>query len=150
MFSTRDNYCNTSPQLAAGTGGTFNTALINFSVDGRGFSKAATTNTSAFTTSGAGFVGNLGNNQQSVFFICVNAAGTISSIQSAIEVAPSGVGYVSKGVEWPNPSDRAVIGAIHISCSGAQTFTVGTTVPGTANTAVFYNSVGDYGKVIII
>ena len=150
MLSHRDNYSLGFAALAAGTLGTYNTGAINYSRDARGFTKAATTNASTFTTSGAGFVGNLGNNQQSVFFVCLNDAGTFSTIQSAIEIALSGVGYVSKSVEWPNPADRAVVGAIHISCSGAQTFTVGTTVPGTANTAVFYNVVGDYGKPIVI
>lgn len=150
MLSKRDNFCLAVAALAAGTGGTYNTAAIAYSIDGRAFSKAATTNASTFTTSGADFVGNLGNNQQAVFFVCINAAGTYSTIQSAISVSPTGAGYVSKGVEWPDPSDRAVVGAIHISCSAAQTFTVGTTVPGTANTAVFYNNIGDYGKAIII
>lgn len=150
MFSKRDNYCVAHAGLAAGTGGTYNTTAIAYSLDGRAFTKAATTNTSTFTTSGADFVGNLGNNQQSVFFVCINAAGTYSTIQSPIYVSPTGVGYIQRAVEWPDPSDRVVVGAIHISCSAAQTFTVGTTVPGTGNTATFYNNVGDYGKAIII
>jgi hypothetical protein len=150
MLSKRDNFCIGIAALAAGTGGTYNTAAISYSIDGRGFAKAATTNTATFATAGVGFVGNLGNNQQSVFFVVINAAGTLTTLQSAIYVAPTGAGYVSLAVEWPDPVLQAVIGAIHISCSAAQTFTVGTTVPGTANTAVFYNSTGDYGKAIII
>lgn len=150
MKTTRDNYCLGHAGLAAGTLGTFNNAAFVANIQGRAISKGATTNTNTFTTSGSGFVGNLGNNQQSVFFVTMTAAGVIATVQSAIFPSASASGYVPRAVDWPVYADRVVIGAIVISCGAAQTFTVGTSVPGTGNTATFVHVADDYSVPVSI
>lgn len=146
MFTTRDSYSNGVAGLAAGTGGTFNNTATTYCINGRAYAKAAVTNTNAFT---AGHT-NLANNQQCVFFIGLNAAGAFVTYQSAIFPSATGSGYLPRAVDWPNPDGVAIVGAIVISCNGSQTFTVGTTVPGTANTATFINVMLDYGTPVAI
>lgn len=146
MFTTRDCYSMGVAGLAAGTLGTFNNTATVYGINGRVYAKAAVTNTNAFT---AGHT-NLANNQQCVFFIGLNAAGTFVTYQSAIYPSATSTSYQARAVDWPNPDAVAIVGAIVISCNGSQTFTVGTTVPGTANTATFINVGPDYGTPVSI
>ena len=146
MFTVRDSFSLGVAGLAAGTLGTFNNILLNYCINGRAYQKAAVTNTNTFS---AGHT-NLANNQQCVFFIGLNSSGTFSSYQSAIYPSTSSASYIARAVDWPSPDGIAIVGAIVISCGAAQTFTVGTTVPGTANTATFINVGPDYGTPVSI
>lgn len=146
MKTTHENHSMGCAGLAIGTNaGSFKTLnACVFQIAGRSYIKAATDNLT-FT---AGHT-NLANSQTCAFFVWVDSAGAITTTQSAIVPSTSAATGYAKGA-WGIPVDntKALLGAIVISCSAAQTFTVGTTVPGTANTATFINFADDLGAPI--
>ena len=120
-----------SGALAAGTNaGSFKTtATVPFLVNGVFKSLSATDNLT-FT---AGHTA-LGNSQACVFAVWVDGSGTVTTTQGPI---------VNNGDNCPVPAQKTagtvVIGLIKVVTSSSQTFTPGTTVLGTGNTATYIN-----------
>ncbi len=139
-ISSRDNFTTTSGALAAGTNaGTFQiTQPVNFTVNGWGFQRAALNNI-AFS---AGHAAQLAG-QRAAYFVLVDAAGAITTIQSQI-VAPGTPTDRQFAAEVPNPADRTVIGAIVLT--GAFTPGAATALAGLS--PVFYNYVTDYSNSV--
>lgn len=141
----RDNYATTVAGVAEGTNA--NTFRIvnatNYSIAGLGYLKAATDNL-AFT---AGHTA-LGNSQRCAFFVCLDAAGNVTTIQGDI-VTPSPSGEVRRAAEIPNPTDRVVIGAILVTTGSSATFTPGSTDLSAAGvTGTYYQFIGDYAATL--
>lgn len=141
----RDNYATTVAGVAEGTNA--NTFRIvnatNYSIAGLGYLKAATDNL-AFT---AGHTA-LGNSQRCAFFVCLDTAGTVTTIQGDI-VTPSPSGEVRRAAEIPNPTDRVVIGAILVTTGSSATFTPGSTDLSAAGvTGTYYQFIGDYAATL--
>ena len=89
-----------------------------------------------------------GNSQRCAFFICLDASGTVTTLQSQI-VTPSPTGDQRAAAEIPNPSDRTVIGALVVTTGAAATFTPNSTDLSAAGiTFTKYNFVGDYGNTL--
>jgi hypothetical protein len=120
-----------SGAIAAGTNaGTFQiTATITFTSNGILRSKSATNNI-AFS---AGHTA-LANSQSCLFGLWIDSAGAVTTSQGPI---------VALGDPCPVPVAPAAnltpFGLIKVSTSSSQTFTPGTTVLGTGNTAVYLN-----------
>lgn len=145
MQTYRDNYAATCALVDEGTNANTikTTQPCSYSINGFGYFKAATDNV-AFT---AGHTA-LGNSQRCAFFICLDAAGNFSTIQGDI-VTPSPAGDQRRAAEVPNPTDRAVIGALVVTTGAAATFTAGATDLSAAGvTFTKYNFVGDYGNTL--
>ena len=143
----RDNYATTCGVVDEGTNAnTFKTTQpVSYSIGGVGAFKAATDNV-AFT---AGHTA-LGNSQRCAFFVCLDAAGTFSTIQGTI-VTPSPTGEQRTAAEIPNPADRVVIGALVVTTGAAATFTPGATDLSAAGvTFTKFNFVHDYGNTLAL
>ena len=140
-ISKRDNLSLSSVALAIGTTTTKVTTggAAQLVIDGRAATVAAAAD--KFTLAGTA----LAAKQVCVFFMCLDAAGTASVIQSPIVAAPAAPGYVAGAFEWPDPSGKAVVGAVLIN-SGAAVFTPGTTA--LTGVATYINAALDYGKAI--
>ena len=137
----RDNFTTACAVVDEGT--TANkfktTQAISYSIAGLGYYKAATDN----LTFSAGSA--LGNSQRCAFFVCLDAAGNATTLQSQI-VTPSPTGEQRAAAEIPNPADKVVIGAIVVTTGAAATFTPdGTDLSAAGVTFTKYNFVGDYG-----
>lgn len=119
----RDNYATTAGVPDEGTNpNTFKiTNPVSYSIGGIGYYKGATDNL-PFSAGHAA----LGNSQRCAFFVCLDAAGNVTTLQSPI-VPPSPAGDSRAAVEIPNPTDRAVIGAIVVTTGAAATFTPNST-----------------------
>lgn len=144
MLTKRDNYSLGSANIGIGTTtqkARTTTNVTQFVINGRSYFKAATDD--LWTLSGTA----LSANQACVFWLYLNAAGTASIEQSAIYTAPGSSGGVALAFEWPDPVDKAVIGAIVIK-SGGSAFTPGTTA--LTSVATYVNAAGDYGQPIRI
>lgn len=138
----RDNYATTCGLVDEGT--TANkfktTQAVSYSIGGFAYYKAATDN----LTFSAGTA--LGNSQRCAFFVCLDAAGNVTTLQSPI-VTPSPTGDQRAAAEIPNPTDKAVIGAIVVTTGAAATFTPdGTDLSAAGVTFTKYNFVGDYSS----
>lgn len=133
----RDNYSLGAPGIAEGTNAnTFKiTNAFSYVLGGRAYYKAATDNL-AFSAGTA-----LGNSQRSAFFVAIDAAGTVTTIQGSI-VTPSPSGDQRKAAEIPNPSDKTVIGFISVTTGAAATFTPAATDLSAAGVTGAY---GDFG-----
>jgi len=141
----RDNYATTCAVVAEGTNATTfkTTQATSFSIAGLGYYKAATDNL-PFT---AGHT-SLGNSQKCAFFVCLDTAGAVTTIQGDI-VTPSPSGSIQRAAEIPNPTDRVVIGAIVVTTGAAATFVPNTTDLSAAGvTGTYYNFVGDYAATL--
>lgn len=141
----RDNFCASVALVDEGTNANTikTTNAVSYSINGIGYFKAATDNV-AFS---AGHTA-LAANQRCAFFICLDAAGNFTTIQGPI-VTPSPTGDQRRAAEWPNPSDRAVIGAIMVTTGGAGSFTAGATDLSAAGvTFTRWNTCGDYGNTL--
>lgn len=140
----RDNYATTCALVDEGTNAnTFKTTKdVSYNIGGFGYLKAATDNL-AFSAGTA-----LGNSQKAAFFILVDSAGNVTTSQSAI-FTPSPTGDQRAAAEIPNPTDKAVIGAIVVTTGAAATFTPAATDLSAAGvTFTKYNFVGDYGSTL--
>lgn len=121
----------TSGAIAAGTNaGTFKTAAtITYTSDGVLKSKSATDNL-AFSSGHTALAGS----QACLFGLFLDASGAVSTSQGPI---------VNADDPCPVPNAPAAnltpFGLIKVSTSSAQTFTPGTTVLGTGNTAAYLN-----------
>lgn len=141
----RDNYATTCGVVAEGTNAnTFKTTqAVSYSIAGLAYYKAATDNL-AFT---AGHTA-LGNSQRCAFFVALDTAGNVTTIQGDI-VTPSPSGNQLRAAEVPNPTDRVVIGAIVVTTGSAATFTPGSTDLSAAGvTGTYYNFIGDYAATL--
>ncbi len=119
-------------------------AAVAFQINGRLYTKAATANLQF----SAGHTA-LAAKEMCAFFVCLDVNGNVTTIQSPIVKNNQEAGYVPGAWEWPNPSDRAVIGAIVVDCRNAATFTPNTTDLGAADVTDTYVHVGiDYGRPI--
>ncbi len=148
-ISTRDNFSLSSAGLAEGTNAnTFQlAALTHYVIDGRAYRKAITDNIAFAVATGTTHTA-LANHQVCVFFILINAAGTVTALQSDIKTASTGSGYEPGAFGWPDRADVACIGAIKVQ-TAATTFTAGSTDLGAANvTDTYYDVALDYGKPI--
>jgi hypothetical protein len=120
-----------SGALAAGTNaGTFKTTVaVTFTNNGIFKSKAITDN----LTFSAGHTA-LGNSQACLFGLFLDTSGNVTTSQGMI---------VAAGDPCPVPNAPAAnltpFGLIKVSTSSSQTFTPGTTVLGTGNTATYIN-----------
>jgi hypothetical protein len=120
-----------SAALAIGTNtGTFKTtATLTYTSNGLFKSKSATDNL-AFSTGHTA----LGNSQACLFGVWIDASGNVTTSQGPI---------VAAGDPCPVPtapaSNLTFVGYIKVSTSSSQTFTPGTSVLGTGNTAVYAN-----------
>jgi len=121
----------TSAGLAIGTNsGTFKTTnTLTYTNNGVFKSKSATDNL-AFSSGHTA----LGNNQACLFGVWIDTSGNVTTSQGPI---------VAAGDPCPVPSAPAAnlsfVGYIKVSTGAAQTFTPGTSVLGTGNTATYAN-----------
>lgn len=141
MITKRDNFCLNSAALAIGTvpTGVKSANAVSYNIAGVAYTKAASDPLIAMSGTA------LTTHQVCAFFIMINAAGTVSLSQSDIKTASTGTGYVAGAFEWPDPSDKACIGAVLIK-SGAAVFTPGTTA--LTSVATYINVGPDYGTPI--
>lgn len=149
-MTTRDNFATTAAGLAEGTNAnTFQIANItHFVIDGRAFRKAVTDNIAFAVATGTAHVA-LAAHQVCVFWILINAAGTVTAFQSEIKTASTGVGYEPGAFAIPDRDSVAVIGGILVQTAAATTFTAGSTDLGAAGvTDTYVDLVMDYGRPI--
>lgn len=144
-ITKRDNACFNSAGLAiATTTQQVKTAnALGYSVNGRTYNKAITDN--LWTLSGT----SLAAREVCVFFLLLDASGTASIQQSAIKPSSASTSttrrYVAGAFDWPEPADKAVVGAVLVN-SGASTFVPGTTA--LTSVATYINAGPDYGTPI--
>jgi hypothetical protein len=132
----------TAPGLAIGTTqggtGTVNTSnTLNFTIDGRLYTKSAATSAAVNPV--------IAGQTQGLLTVClyivqVDSSGTISTVKGE-EILVTDLTAGSKVLRWPQPSDnRAVLGAFRITLASSATFTLGVTALNASNvTAVFYD-----------
>jgi hypothetical protein len=147
MLTTRDNFTLDSFGVAEGTdANTFQlTRAGDYSINGVSYHKAAANNL-PFTAGTA-----LAAKQQCVFFVAIDANGTVSTIQSEIRADITEQSYVQKAIEWPNRTTLAILGAIHVRTTVASTFTPGSTDLSASNVVDAYrDAAGDYSKPIVM
>lgn len=142
-ISIRDNFCATAANHGIGTTTTKSrttTNVCHYVINGLAYFKAATDD--LFALAGT----SLAANQVCVFWLYLNAAGTASVEQSAIKTASTAAsGYEAGAFAWPDPVDKAVIGALLIKSAGSA-FVPGTTALTSVTT--YLNIALDYGKPI--
>lgn len=139
MQTTRDSF-------ALGTGGIGigttvqkprTNQILHYEIDGRAFVKASTDD--LWTLAGTA----LAANENCVFWLYLDSAGTATVSQSAIKKASTATsGYVAGMFEWPQVANKCVVGAVLVK-SGGSTFTPGTT--SLASVATYVNPGADYG-----
>ena len=142
MTTSRDNVCLTSPQLAEGTNAnTFQiAAAFDAVIDGRNVRKAATDNIAFAAHTGTSFTA-LAAGQITAYFFMMNAAGTVTQIQSTVKVRPGLAAYEAGVWEWPDRDGFVCIGALTVRTNGTATFTPGSTDLGATDVVdVFFNA----------
>ncbi|MDP3139780.1 MAG: hypothetical protein Q8N17_26020 [Burkholderiaceae bacterium] len=145
MTTSRDNKCLTSAGLAEGTGA--NTFQIVRAFDaliaGRAVRKAAADSIAFAAHTGTTFT-SLAAGQMTAYFFMMNAAGTVTQIQSSVVANPAGATYVPGVWEWPDRDGFVCIGALTVRTNGAAVFVPGTTDLGAADVVdVFYDALPD-------
>lgn len=146
-MTMRDNFVASYAGIDEGTNAnTFKTTYaISYVINGVGYYKAATDNI-AFTAGTA-----LAAKQRCLFWVTINAAGTVATVQSEIKPATTEHAYVASQLSWPHFTDRAVLGAIVIQTNNAATFTPGSTDLGATDVVDTYvHAVLDYGKPVLL
>lgn len=127
-MNSRDNVCLTSAGLAEGTNA--NTFQIVRAFDariaGRNVRKAATDNIAFAAFTGTSITA-LAAGQICAFFFMMDAAGTVTVIQSTIKTRPGLAAYEAGVWEWPDRDGYACIGALTVRTNGTATFTAGST-----------------------
>lgn len=139
----RDNVCLTSAGLAEGTNANTFQILRAFDarIDGRAVRKAATDNIAFAAHTGTSFTA-LAAGQICAFFFMMNAAGTVTQIQSTIKVRPGLAAYEAGVWEWPDRDGFVCIGALTIRTNGSATFTAGSVDLGATDVVdVFFDAV---------
>jgi hypothetical protein len=151
MFTSRDNVCLSSPGLAEGTNAnTFQIARgFDAVIEGRTVRKAAADNVAFAAFAGTSFTA-LAAGQITCFFFMMNAAGTVTQIQTSVVARPGTSAYEPGVWEWPADRDGFVcIGALTVRTNGTATFTPGSTDLGATDVVdVFFDATVDYGKPI--
>ena len=148
MRTLKSAYSLGAAGLAEGTNAnTFKTSnALHYAINGRAKLKAATDNL-AFS---AGHT-SLAAKQVCAFFVLLDASGNVTTQQSTIYPNNQSQDYVARAIEWPNPIDKAVIGAIVVDCRNAAVFVPNTTDLGAADvTEAYYDVADDYGVPIQI
>ncbi len=127
-MATREATCPTSAGLAEGTNA--NTFQIQRGFDarinGRNVRKAATDNIAFAAFAGTSFAAQAAGTIAAYFFM-MDAAGTVTVIQSSIKPRPGVSTYVPGVWEWPQEPNFACIGALTVRTNGSATFTAGST-----------------------
>ncbi len=146
LLNTLIRLVNNRPTTAAaaiGIAGTTSKVRSNgtcpYMVDGVFQSKASTDNlwTLAGTNSAA--------SQTAIFLLYLDAAGTATTAQ----VGPAASETACIALLPALPDAKALIGSVKIATSSSQTFTPGTDVLGTGNTATYYDGgYAGYNKVL--
>lgn len=145
--NNRDNFATTVAGCDEGTNANTikTTNVCHYSIGGFGYTKAGTDN----LTFSAGHTA-LGNNQRCAFFFVLDAAGTLTTLQSKI-VTPSPTGDQRDAAEIPNPASGCVIGGLVVTTGAAGTFTPNSTDLSAAGvTYTKFNFCGDYGTPLAL
>lgn len=145
MTTSRDNKCLTSAGLAEGTNANTFQVLRAFDaiVGGRAVRKAATDNIAFAAHTGTSLTA-LTAGKISAFFFMMNAAGTITQIQSSIVANPAAAGYEPGVWEWPDRDGFVCIGALTVRTNNSATFTAGSTDLGATDVVdVFFDALPD-------
>lgn len=125
-MNSRDNVCLTSAGLAEGTNANTFQILRAFDavINNRNVRRAAADNLAfaAFpgTTLAAQAAGTI-----AAYFFMMDAAGTVTQIQSSIRPRPGLATYEPGVWEWPDRDGFVCIGAMTIRTNGTATFTAG-------------------------
>lgn len=133
--------------LAEGTNAnTFKTSnAIQYVIAGRSYYKAATDNL-AFSSGTA-----MAAKKKAVFWVLIDAAGTVTTEQSTTYDGSQSASYVSRAIEPPLYADKACIGAIVIETHNAATFTPGSVdLSATDVVDTYANFADDYGVPVTI
>lgn len=145
MTTSRDNKCLTSAGLAEGTNAnTFQIArAFDAIVAGRAIRKAATDNIAFAAHTGTSFT-SLAAGQITAYFFMMNAAGTVTQIQSAVAANPAAATYAPGVWEWPDRDGFVCIGALTVRTNGSAVFVPGTTDLGATDVVdVFFDALPD-------
>lgn len=142
----RDSVSLGAAGLAEGTNAnTFKTSnILHALISGRAYVKAATDNLpfSAGHTS-------LAAKQMCAFFVFMDSALAITTVQSAIVSNAQAVGYVKGAWEWPMVTAKVCIGAIVVDAQNAAVFVPNTTDLGATDVVdTYHNAALDYGVPI--
>lgn len=152
MKTTRDNMSLGAAQIAEGTAANTwkTTKAVDYVIGGRAFSKAATDSIAFAAHPGTAFVA-LAASQACAFFVMINAAGTVTLIQSKIVPNTTSPNYVATAFEPPGDLDGfACLGAIIVKTNASGAFTATATDLSAANVAATYVDFAvDYGKPIL-
>lgn len=138
-----ENVAFTAGGLAEGTNAnTYKTTYaISAVVENRAVYKAATDNIAFAAHTGTSITA-LAAKQTCAFFFMMNAAGTITVIQSAIVPSTAGTAYQPGVWEWPSRENFVCIGALVVRTDGSATFTAGSTDLGASDVVdTFYDAV---------
>lgn len=147
MNTRRDNMSLSCAGLLEGTNAnTFKTTNpVDFQIGGRMFHKAATDNLpfSAGHTS-------LAAKQTCAFFVMLDTAGAVTTVQSAIAANSQAQGYIKGAWEWPGENAKVCIGAIVVDAQNAAVFVPNTTDLGATDVVDTYANAGpDQGVPIV-
>lgn len=127
FLQQRDNIVLSSAGIAEGTNA--NTLQLARAVDavigGRAVRKAATDNI-AFAAFSGSFTA-LAAKETCAFFHMMNAAGTVTQIQSAIKPSSAQASYMAGAWEWPQRDGYVCLGATVVRTDNSATFTPGST-----------------------
>lgn len=149
--TTRDNVSLGNAGIAEGTNAnTYKTSnILHYRIAGQAYVKAATDNVAFAARSGTSFTA-LTASKVSVFFVLIDAAGTLVMRQSAVKDSATAQTYQAGAFEWPAEEDNyAVIGAIKVATNASGAFTATSTDLGASNqTVTYFNAAGDYGVPI--
>ncbi len=124
----RDNVCLTSAGLAEGTNANTYQIVRAFDarINGRAIRKGATDNIAFAAFTGTSLAAQSAGTIAAYFFM-MDAAGTVTVIQSAIRVRPGLAAYEAGVWEWPDRDNFVCIGALTVRTNGTATFTAGST-----------------------
>jgi hypothetical protein len=139
MHTLREAHSLGCAGLAEGTNAnTFKTSnILHYSINGRTYVKAATDNVAFSAGHNA-----LAAGQKCAFFVFIDSAGNLTTVQSAIVPNTESTSYRGGAWEWPQVIDKACIGAIVVDATVAAVFVPNTTDLGAANVVDTYHNVG--------
>lgn len=117
---------------------------VEFAINGRTYRKAATDNI-AFSSGHTALTAK----QICAFFVFLDTAGAVSTVQSTIANNSQAQSYVAGAWEWPQVANKACIGAIVVDAQNSATFTPNSTDLGATDVVDTYHNAGlDYGVPI--
>jgi len=123
-MNSRDNVCLTSAGLAEGTNANTYQILRAFDaiINNRNIRRAAADNLTFVAFTGTSFTAQSAGTIAAYFFM-MDAAGTVTVIQSPIRVRPGLAAYEAGVWEWPDRDNFVCIGALTVRTNGTATFT---------------------------